>query len=1198
MLYFIEKRFNDEHRSTVKRKGKTVYIEKIALLPVNPIEDSGTKLRRDQDESPFLISPNQGSRFTLGNSAAGQPSASKTPQIEKVEQVEPSTFTDHKIFTKQKVLKIVSDYLEIAAFVAWFLELEPELEVLQGYFFKKYGKTSFNTRLLLDDSDFLSNLLRNILLFEETQVYDCLLQRLIPLQRLLERDFLELFESEYQLEYLLIYFEKLGRHFAKRRTMVSPSRSLIIAKQETDLEFKLNSIGIQREDLISLIEYYVNCTDSPKILMKIFESINLKTKEIVELFLEADQEYYLIRMSNDMDDLVSHLDAATLVANGRFDLFVLFDKSDLITIFNMRYNKRFTAYEQICKLIGDGENVEALCNVILQVHSTFWDLEKFPKFYKALIQVFSDIDPPEIKSNSSPRKVQEKTKDSWLVFIENPLLFCIKILYFFRKMKKQLDFKDTEISNLMDALQAFCISFCKNADEDVLMMNLFDKDSKDRDFLEYVFLVEDMTILEIEFIESIIYKMWDLGRHTMQTITQFMRLSFMSDEIQKFNMDVFKKKFEMPIEEGDSFQMEFRYTSNSVFMRVMSEIIWPVVIIMFEFIFSMQIIYYYKHFQFDQNWMINHYNNNKAFTIIHLYLRGSLIVSNVVKSILLKMFKREGFYHYYFYNILHALFFLQLIVYPVFYWDNFMMVNVLQALIVLTLIAYVYYNAMAVSNVGTILRIFARMVYVVIIFGLVSMILLTFIAFPLHSLFVDFSDSNGTFDMNMFRNLYNGVLTLFEFVFGAVIFIRPYHEQNIYTYTMTFLMVIFSFFGNIMMANMLIAFLSRQFDTITRKAKYYTREMQFGLVKIFNMRQLDSMFSMPYPLIGLALPFYFVMALSSTKRQKVNLFLRKIIHIVNIFVPTFIFMNAYLLVLLPVRYLQIFFRVLIKIFAKPVNILYLFAWMIGGVFLLLKLYVLDVATMCRIMLDFSTEGEDLLSTDLESRALENTIRTFKKLVRAALYHIEFFDKDRHGHEFQYAAKNHKEHKVKISDLMQLMGLSKQHKKIMNGVAMNITNEQLPEHSVHSEHSESEDDDEHNKDADDIGMSFSSKYSAVYSQPQEIMVKMMLKKFAMQISQGEEIDDLKVDINFMLKRVKHNVNLENVHRLIGFDKTTLYKASKLIRKTQEADVMTEVAVVRDRVNKLDTRIDEVVQDLHTIKELQVHLFDTLFQKISK
>jgi hypothetical protein len=307
-------------------------------------------------------------------------------------------------------------------------------------------------------------------------------------------------------------------------------------------------------------------------------------------------------------------------------------------------------------------------------------------------------------------------------------------------------------------------------------------------------------------------------------------------------------------------------------------------------------------------------------------------------------------------------------------------------------------------------------------------------------------------------------------------------------------------------------------------------------------------------------------------------------------------MNVFLLILIPVRYLQLFFRVLIKVPTKPKNIVYMLAWIVGGPFLLLKLYVLDVATMCRIMLDLGAEGEDLLSTELEPKALDNTIRTFKKIVRAGLYHQEFFEKEKETvKKFQVATS---ESKARISDLMQIMGLSKSHKKIMNTVAKNVISGQEIAGKSHDSSEESDQESENSRDNEDVGVSFSSKYSAIYSQPQEILVKLMLKKFAMQNSQSEEVDDLKVDINFMLKTVKHNVNLENVHRLIGFDKTTLVKASKLIRKSGEANIMTEIGVVKDRVVKLESRIENVIHDLTEVKDQQVRVYELLLQKLSK
>ena len=47
-----------------------------------------------------------------------------------------------------------------------------------------------------------------------------------------------------------------------------------------------------------------------------------------------------------------------------------------------------TVYDELCERISDGNDVEALCNVVIHVHNTFWDMDKLPKFHKALNNVF------------------------------------------------------------------------------------------------------------------------------------------------------------------------------------------------------------------------------------------------------------------------------------------------------------------------------------------------------------------------------------------------------------------------------------------------------------------------------------------------------------------------------------------------------------------------------------------------------------------------------------------------------------------------------------------------------------------------------------------------------------------------------------------------------------------------------------------
>ena len=156
-----------------------------------------------------------------------------------------------------------------------------------------------------------------------------------------------------------------------------------------------------------------------------------------------------------------------------------------------------------------------------------------------------------------------------------------------------------------------------------------------------------------------------------------------------------------------------------------------------------------------------------------------------------------------------------MLVYPLAY-PHFVLLNNVQMLLVFTMIMYSFYLGLSLESTGVIFRIFARMVSVVVVFAIVSIAVITVIAYPIHTLFLEWSQIiDGPMELNMFRNLYNGVLTLFEFVFGAVVFVRPYLEHNFYTYTMTFFMIIFSFFGNIMLANMLVAFLANQFQSIT-----------------------------------------------------------------------------------------------------------------------------------------------------------------------------------------------------------------------------------------------------------------------------------------------------------------------------------------------------------------------------------------------
>ena len=70
----------------------------------------------------------------------------------------------------------------------------------------------------------------------------------------------------------------------------------------------------------------------------------------------------------------------------------------------------------------------------------------------------------------------------------------------------------------------------------------------------------------------------------------------------------------------------------------------------------------------------------------------------------------------------------------------------------------------------------------------------------------------------------------------------------------------------------------------------------------------------------------------------------------------------------------------------------------------------------------------------------------------------------------------------------------------------------------------------------------------------------------------------LDLEFMVSKIKNNLNTENITKLIGFDKATLYKASKFIGdNNKEININQELDLVNSRVEHLDSQISTVMNE---------------------
>ena len=1060
-----------------------------------------------------------------------------------------------QIQNEEKFKQILQTYLPIAVWFAMKMNIKEEEATCDSLSNAWKDVKDFETSVPTEDS-FLVALLDSILMNLELRIFKMVLSDLKTPNILISRTVFEKFFSQNRYDYLIEYFS-FYNEYAKNNPLDESQLKLIESSKESLLTISkgpelgfLASLAYdptgEKMDIMKLdlfIKTYFKSTDEEEILMSILTRLKIPKKEIVSRLLYTKEQDRFIKICNEFDHLVEFLDRKKVLEEKQYKLLILLDGMELINIFNVKAidpekTKGKNIYDKLCSLIESGQDVEYLCNVITHVNETFWDMEKMMKFYKALKQLIYS------------------SKINWLVNIQNPLLFYMTLIKFFKDIKKQLDYRNNDINELTEDMVNFCRNYIHHASDEALKISIFDVDSKDLTFLDYAFVVADMNILETDEIENLVSHMWDLGRHSLQTIQQFTRLDFMTNEIKKFNMGVFTQKFEIPIEEGDHFQLEYKYTSNSVFMRVLSDIFWPIPMIIIEFVFSMWLIQLHLDVATStEHWFRDYLDEYPKMSIVHCYFRASHVTNALIKALALKPDHNVSRLFILAHKTILLLNFLQIVIYPVFLQSHFWLVNNLQMLIVITQVAYVLYGCLSLKEVGVILRIFGSMAFVVVVFGTLSCLLITIVAYPIHTTFLGFSQQiEGQIytDLNLFSDLYQGILTCFEFVFGAVVLVRPYQEQNGYTYAMSFIMMMFSFFGNIMLANMLVAFLTSQFDEISKNAKYLTMNMQFGLINVFSVKNLDTLYSLPFCLTIPALPFYALM-IRKSKRRKINLFLRRVIHVVNVFVPAFVFVNLKLFALIGLRYFGIFLELLVKSVLAPKNLLYAGCWVFAGPFLLLKLYFLDVKTMCAVLLDFTDDGKGLNNFKLDDKARSNLLNIFKKMYRVLQYEYE-------SRQNRFVSK---------ADFLLMYEAVDKQDFILKRLVKNTFDDGDSE--MNEKHMTEED-----GNVDFSQLDLNSKYLL----SEAILVPILLRKFAFKDERGDE----KIDLKLMYEKFKNNVTIAGVDKLVGFENETLERAKQYFKDYRGSDEKDEVKIVQEKTISVDDKLKEIVKGMAELKSL--------------
>ena len=1191
---YLNNEFLLENLQIYKERGPSIFDIAAAVSPespggLNPI-DSPRKEKSDENSQGKprstlnRLNPSSGLPLNKSddmNRGRGRKKSFMKDQVEEPPKVSP------KFTFKENISKFVSgfenicnEYLMISLVLSNIKKMNTHFLKLTEFYAEtlKELKTHVGSILIFSNQDFLEKVMHSILKYGERLIFTEVLSRIDDLDILVSDNafssYVKFHRYDRLLEFYTRYNKVLETNMENKDDMISRMDSLMDDRGSIETTKKKSEQQVNKEKVVLLVKNYFIASDDDRLIMKILYNMKKKRREILEILLETREQERTMKILRREESIFACIKIELLLRMKLYKLFILFDKMELINIFNqpIRQNSNISVYHKICLMIEKGESVEPLCIIVIHVSETFWDSDKLMRFFLSL------------------NKVLRNPNTNWLVYIQNPPLFCMTLSYFFKKMKNQLDYRGNEIHDLSSGMLNFCTSYVENASEEALKLNLFEKDNNGLTFLDYAFRVGEMSVLETEQVEGLVKTMWDLQRHTYQTLDEFMRVNTIIDyPIQ--DLSILKYNYMTPIEEDDCFQLEFRFTSNSVFLKTLAEILWLIPIIILEFIFSMNIIQMRLRNEFNTHWLSNYISQNTAFFYVLVFFRLSFVLSSMVSALAINTITSDNQHMFKFYNLFIFMTLFQIGVYPIFLWDSFWAINISEMIFDCLLVTYMMFNILSLNDFGVTLRIFARMSYVVLIFGSVSCLAITIIAYPIHTIFINFTQQvEGQIytDLNLFSNLYQGILTCFEFVFGAVVLVRPYQEQNFYTYSMTFIMMMFSFFGNIMLANLLVAFLTNQFDEINQNAKYLTMNMQFGLIKVFGKSDTDTLVSTPYIIIIPSL-FLYIPMVKKAYRERVNKFMRKVIHVINVFIPVMLLMSFKQFGQSILRYFQILMKYFVLIFTKPKGIFYFFVWLFLGMFVMLKLMIYDYKTIIEIVLSFEAEECDILNNELSENTRKNLVSIFSKFYKVINQQLAV-SKDKFVTYKHFLDQFHA-----FSNQQQII-LKKVTKGLINyGVvfADKSGEEEEAEQLVHpgqfkispiavtpvpkSERQLPAADQEREGE---IGRDI----NANYTQDEKTLAPLLLKKFAYPSNnRNESLDNYRINLEFMRDKLKNNINEEGVLRLIAFEKNILDIASKFLQPSNDQVIQREFREVREGIVNLEDKIKRLVEVIMTTKQ---------------
>ena len=985
-----------------------------------------------------------------------------------------------------RVLKTnLKDYFMIFLYLSIVLKFENDFNHLHWYYPSYDINVSGWDRswALLNNRNFYINLLNSVFKNDENLVFDLLMEEIHEIEILYKRKIILMFLNYNKIDELRQVFDNKKNNLLKKST----NRYSLSIKNDA----LLKNFG-------KIFDLLLN-HGFKKMIRTIFFKFEVRKHEIFREMVKYSTDKHLT--------IFYKLFSVTLVEKD-FDMVVQFKRYRFIISLNKSSMQKILSSERrYRKIIGDFENCEYIDPIMFILYKTrniVTNQQNMNFLYTRIEHVL------ELEYTHSP-----------IFLSKNPLKLCLIIHTLFKVYNTRLRLNNEDFLRMSIKFLNICKEIIEYFPQNALDEYIFHIDEIKRRFLDYLFKSKASELLESRYINNSIRSFWIKNTNFNEHLIYF----YNTKNVPKYiflkgkRLTTYLRRF--PRKDTYSV-LKYSIFKDSLNYKIYNRILSVVLVLTLELIH----VNYIDNLAITNKTLTNKtiiglvISNRLALYIIIIFFRISYCFQIITQIYTHKNSKVEKNL-YRIHNIIIFLFLVQSITnlnlsVDTYNNNRFLLVN-FNNIPVYFLVIEIFLLMLPIPGVGKNLRLFLKLLQIVFLFSFLSLFPILVLGYFMNRLLVEYNS-----DFNIFNDIYKGILLIYEFAFGSVELEKV--EIAPYNFVMNTLLIIISFFGNVMLLNILIAYLTSKFNYISNKALYYTSKTRYTYSKLYPNIKIDAIYYIPFNLFLLYLPLYILL---NTKKnfRVINKIIKVTSHFILIVLPLCLFLfiaNFYYAFII---YIKIMGKTISYLFKRPhIMILKLFLWVIIGFFVNLAIAFYDNVNVLRVISDYSTDDYKDENKDIIE---QNEFRwKFLNEAKSKLENIDRNLKERYPYNYL---------------IYHMIDLRPSNSYVDNIV--DVSGEADEDNSV-----------------SDLRKQLSMQEVAKREKIKIEFYKEFLRGFALS-------NNKYVNIHFIEKYLKKNLSKENVNLIVNYELEELEYAIDAITHEEEEQLSEQIAKLNDKIDQL-------------------------------